>query len=107
MSAREDQAATRDALLVRRLALVATIRELTSEMQRLNQMLAGAEMDVLRCELEIGRAEAGAQLVRDLHDAQDKAAAIARQRAACEERTLAAENDVDDLDHALAALADN
>ncbi|BCG90042.1 hypothetical protein MesoLj113c_61520 [Mesorhizobium sp. 113-3-9] len=97
------QTARRDALLARRLDLVASVSALTAEALRLNQKRAGIEMDVLRLELEIGRSGASAQLVRDLHDAEQSAAAIMQACAACEQRIVAAEGDVDDVDRRLAA----
>jgi len=97
------QTAKRDALLARRLDLVASVSALTAEALRLNQKRAGIEMDVLRLELEIGRSGASAQLVRDLHDAEQSAAAIMQACAACEQRIVAAEGDVDDVDRRLAA----
>jgi hypothetical protein len=98
-----DQAAVVDALLVRRLALVANVSALTAEALRLNQRLAGIEMDVLRLELDIGRTGASEQLVRDLHEAQKAAEAAMELRAACEQRIVAAEGDVEEVDRALAA----
>ncbi|QKC98200.1 hypothetical protein [Mesorhizobium sp. NZP2298] len=97
------ETARRDALLARRLDLVASVSALTAEALRLNQKRAGIEMDVLRLELEIGRSGASAQLVRDLHDAEQSAAAIMQACAACEQRIVAAEGDVDDVDRRLAA----
>ena len=64
------ETARRDALLARRLDLVANVSALTAEALRLNQKRAGIEMDVLRLELEIGRSGASEQLVRDLHEAE-------------------------------------
>jgi hypothetical protein len=97
--------ARRDALLARRLDLVASVSALTAEALRLNQKRAGIEMDVLRLELEIGRSGASAQLVRDLHEAEESAAAIMQACAACEDRIIAAEGDVEDVDRKLAAAA--
>ncbi|UVK54481.1 hypothetical protein DBIPINDM_000884 [Mesorhizobium sp. AR02] len=97
--------ARRDALLARRLDLVASVSALTAEALRLNQKRAGIEMDVLRLELEIGRSGASAQLVRDLHEAEESAAAIMQACAACEDRIVAAEGDVEDVDRKLAAAA--
>jgi septal ring factor EnvC (AmiA/AmiB activator) len=97
--------ARRDALLARRLDLVAGVSALTAEALRLNQKRAGIEMDVLRLELEIGRSGASAQLVRDLHEAEESAAAIMQACAACEDRIVAAEADVEDVDRRLAAAA--
>jgi hypothetical protein len=101
------QTSTRDALLARRLDLVANVSALTAEALRLNQKRAGIEMDVLRLELEIGRSGASAQLVRDLHEAQERAAAIMHACAACEDRIVAAEGDVEDVDRGLAATDGN
>jgi hypothetical protein len=97
--------AKRDALLARRLDLVASVSALTAEALRLNQKRAGIEMDVLRLELEIGRSGASAQLVRDLHEAEESAAEIMQACAACEDRIIAAEGDVEDVDRKLAAAA--
>jgi hypothetical protein len=95
----------RDALLARRLDLVASVSALTAEALRLNQKRAGIEMDVLRLELEIGRSGASAQLVRDLHEAEESAATIMQACTACEDRIVAAEVDVEDVDRRLAAAA--
>jgi hypothetical protein len=97
--------ARRDALLARRLDLVASVSALTAEALRLNQKRAGIEMDVLRLELEIGRSGASAQLVQDLHEAEQNAAAILQECTACEERVIAAEGDVEDVDRKLAEAA--
>ncbi|WP_442581344.1 hypothetical protein ACSBOB_04910 [Mesorhizobium sp. ASY16-5R] len=103
----KNEAAERETLLVRRLALVATVSSLTAEMQRFNQTLAGIEMDVLRLELEIGRNGSSEQLVRDLHEAEQAAEATMSQRAACEQRIEAAEGDIEEVDLALAAAKGN
>ena len=97
------ETARRDALLARRLDLVASVSALTAEALRLNQKRAGVEMDVLRLELEIGRSGASEQLVRDLHEAEESAAAITQACIACEDRIVAAEGDVEDVDRRLAA----
>ncbi len=97
--------ARRDTLLARRLDLVASISALTAEALRLNQKRAGLEMEVLRLELEIGRNGASAQLVRDLHEAEQSAAAMTQACMACEDRIIAAEGDVEDVDRRLAATA--
>ena len=101
----ESETARRDALLAHRLDLVASVSALTAEALRLNQKRAGIEMDVLRLELEIGRSGASAQLVRDLHEAEQSAAAIMQACTACEDRIIAAEGDVEDVDRKLAAAA--
>ncbi|MFD2055343.1 hypothetical protein ACFSQT_20485 [Mesorhizobium calcicola] len=97
--------AKRDALLARRLALVASVSALTAEALRLNQQRAGIDMDVLRLELEIGRSGASEQLVQDLHEAERSAAAIMQACTACEDRIVAAEGDVEDVDRRPAATA--
>jgi hypothetical protein len=99
------ETARRDALLARRLDLVASVSALTAEALRLNQKRAGIEMDVLRLELEIGRSGADAQLVRDLHEAEQSATAIVQACAACEDRIVAVEGDIEELDRRLAATA--
>lgn len=99
----KDQAATREALLTRRLALVANVSALTAEGLRLNQKRAGVEMDVLRLELEIARTGTSEQLVQDLHEAEERAASIMQACAACEERIVAAEDEVEGVDRTLAA----
>jgi hypothetical protein len=101
------ETARRDALLARRLDLVAIVSALTAEALRLNQKRAGIEMDLLRLELEIGRSGASEQLVRDLHEAQERAAAIMDACAACEDRIVAAEGDVEDVDRSLATTDEN
>jgi capsid protein len=100
------ETARRDALLARRLNLISSVSALTAEALRLNQKRAGIEMEMLRLELEIGRSGASAQLVRDLHEAEQNAATIIQACAACEDRIVAAEGDVEDVDRRLAATAD-
>ncbi|WP_167484055.1 hypothetical protein [Mesorhizobium tamadayense] len=99
--------ARRDALLARRLNLIANVSALTAEALRLNQKRAGIEMDVLRLELEIARSGANAQLVQDLHEAEESAEATMHAYAACEERIVAAEGDVEDVDCSIAATDGN
>jgi chromosome segregation ATPase len=96
------QTAGRDALLTRRLELVAQVSALTAEMQRLNQKLAGIEMDLMRLDLDMGRSGVTEQLVQDLHAAEAEAAAIRQARQACEERIVAVEGDIEDVDRGLA-----
>lgn len=96
------QTARRNALLARRFDLVANVSALTAEAQRLNQTLAGIEMDVLRLELEIGRSGTSEQLVRDLHEAEQSAVAIRQACKACEERIATAEGALEDVDRSLA-----
>ena len=90
------------ALVARRLALVADVSALTAEALRLNQKLSGIEMEVLRLQLEIGRRGGSAQLVQDLHNAED-GAAVARQTCLkSEDRIVAIEGEIADVDRALA-----
>jgi|SRR5882757_7054664 len=102
---KESETARRDALLARRLDLVASVSALTAEALRLNQKRAGIEMEVLRVELEIGRSGANAQLVRDLHEAEQSMTAILQAGAACEDRIVAVEADIEELDRRLVATA--
>ncbi|MFI0844163.1 hypothetical protein [Mesorhizobium sp. IMUNJ 23232] len=95
--------AERDALLARRLKLVAEVSGLTAEMQKHNQILAGLEMDLLRIELEIGRNGSSEQLVRDLHEAEQAVEATMVKRADCEERIEAVEKQVEAVDREIAA----
>ncbi|WP_419696380.1 hypothetical protein ACN2CC_11625 [Mesorhizobium muleiense] len=101
------QTTRRDMLLARRLDLVANVSALTAEALRLDQKRAGIEMEVLRLELQIGRSGASAQLVQDLHEAEERAAAVMQEGARCEQRIAAAEADVEDVDRSLAATVGN
>ncbi|MBZ9798455.1 hypothetical protein [Mesorhizobium sp. ES1-4] len=105
MMATSVKAATREVLLDRRLALVGNVSALTAEALRLNQKLAGLEMDVLRVELEIGRSGSSTQLVQDLHETEEGAEAIMNARTACEERIAFAEGEIADVDRELASTA--
>ena len=102
---KESETAGRGPLLARRLDLVASVSALTAEALRLNQKRAGIEMEVLRLELEIGRSGTNAQLVRDLHEAEQSMTAILQACAACEERIIAVEGDIEELDRRLVATA--
>ncbi len=95
------QVAAFAALASRRLALVADVSAHTAEALRLNQKLAGIEMEVLRLQLEIGRTGAGIQLVQDLHDAEQSAAAARDACKKSEERIMAIEGEIADVDRAL------
>ncbi|RWB97721.1 MAG: hypothetical protein EOQ99_15130 [Mesorhizobium sp.] len=99
--------AKRDMLLARRLDLIANVSALTAEALRLDQKRAGIEMEVLRLELEIGRSGASAQLVQDLHEAEERAAAVMQEGATCEQRIAAAEGEVEEVDLSLAATVGN
>ncbi|TIM48957.1 MAG: hypothetical protein E5Y55_00920 [Mesorhizobium sp.] len=99
--------AKRDMLLARRLDLIANVSALTAEALRLDQKRAGIEMEVLRLELEIGRSGASAQLVQDLHEAEERAAAVMQEGATCEQRIAAAEGEVEEVDLSVAATVGN
>ena len=95
-------------LVAQRLALVAEMSALTAELQRLNQKLSGIQIEVLRLQLEIGRSGRSAELVRDLHDAEENAEAIRQACTESEDRIVAIETKVADVDRALAeATSDN
>jgi len=89
-------------LVAQRLALVADVSALTAEAQRLNQKLSGIEMEVLRLELEIGRHGGSAELVQDLHDAEESAEAMRQACIESEDRIAAIEGKVADVDRAIA-----
>ncbi|CDX10960.1 conserved hypothetical protein [Mesorhizobium sp. ORS 3324] len=89
-------------LATRRLALVADASAFTAEALRLSQKLAGIEMDVLRLQLEIGRAGASIQLVRDLHDVEQSATVASEAYMSSEERIAAIESEIAEVDRALA-----
>lgn len=91
-------------LLRRRLALVADISALNAEALKLTQTLAGVEMEALRCELAIKRGAAYAQLVQELHEANESAASIAQAQADCEERIAAVEEEISAVDLAITAF---
>lgn len=96
------QPAKVDDLLSRRLALVADVSSLTAEAMKLKQTLAGVEMEALRCELAIKRGEAGEQLVQELHEANESAALLEQAQADCEDRIAAVEEEMRELDLAIA-----
>lgn len=96
------------ALVAQRLALVAEMSALTAELQRLNQKLSGIQIEVLRLQLEIGRSGRSTELVRDLHDAEENAEAMRQACTESEDRIVAIETRVADVDRALAeATSDN
>lgn len=97
-----DQAPSATELLQRRLTLVGDVSTLNAQALKLLQALAGAEMEVLRLELEIGRTAASAQLVRDLHEAEKNAAAIRAAQTECDDRIVDADREVAELDLQLA-----
>jgi len=90
-------------LMRRRVDLVGTVSALTARALKLTQAVSGAEMDILRLELEIGRDPADEQLVQELHDQEESAAAIRKEQADCAEDIAAAEREVAALDALIAA----
>lgn len=90
-------------LMRRRVDLVGTVSALTAMTLKLAQAASGAEMDILRLELEIGRDPADEQLVQELHDQKQTAAAIYGEQADCAEDIAAAEQEVAALDALIAA----
>jgi hypothetical protein len=89
-------------LIRRRVDLVGTVSALTAKALKLTQAVSGAEMDILRLELEIGRAPTNGQLVQELHDQEKSAAAIREEQADCAEDIAAAEREVAALDELIA-----
>ncbi|MEF0863776.1 hypothetical protein QDX27_08160 [Rhizobium sp. BR 318] len=87
----------------RRVDLVGTVSVLTAKALQLTQAVSGAEMEMQRLSLEIDRDPANEQLVQELHDQEQSAAAIRREQADCAEDIAAAERDVAALDVLIAA----
>jgi chromosome segregation ATPase len=94
----------RSDLLARRLQHVGAISALNAEALRLTQALAGTEMDMLRIELDMRKSTATEQLVRDLHEAQEKAGALQAAQAECDQRIASVEQEIEVIDRSLAAL---
>lgn len=90
-------------LLRRRVGLVADVSALNARVHKLIQAISGIEMEVLRLELEIGRSEADAELVQELHETEERAAAMRTAQAECLEEIAAAEAEVAELDRLLAS----
>lgn len=89
-------------LMRRRVDLVATVSALTARALKLTQAVSGTEMDILRLELEIGRDPSRGQLVRELQEQEENAAAIRKEQADCAEDIAAAEREVAALDALIA-----
>ncbi len=102
MSGATRQDAELASLVAQRLALVADVSALTAEAQRLNQKLSGIEMEVLRLQLEIAKHGGSAELVRDLHETQERAEVMRQAGIEAEDRIAAVEGKVADVDRALA-----
>ena len=89
-------------LLQRRLALVAELSLLTAHAHKLIQELSATEMDMLRLELEIERNPARDELVRELQEIQDHAAALCSSQADCLDRTALVEAEMEEIDGLIA-----
>ncbi|MDX3978139.1 hypothetical protein [Shinella sp.] len=90
-------------LMHRRVDLVGTVSALTARALKLTQAVSGAEMDILRLELAIDRDPANGQLVQELHNQEERTAAIREEQADCAEDIAAAEREVAALDALIAA----
>ncbi|WP_202333040.1 hypothetical protein [Mesorhizobium sp. L-8-3] len=100
-----DQASSVD-LLERRLTLVGEVSAFNAQALRLVQMLAGAEMEMLRLELEAAKTGARTELVQDLHEAEEHAAAIQVRLGECNDRIAEVEQEVTEIDRLLAMAPD-
>lgn len=89
-------------LMRRRVELVGIVSALTAKALKLTQAIAGAEMDILRLELETGRNPANGQLAQELREQEENAVAIRQTQVDCEEEIAAAERDVAALDTLIA-----
>lgn len=98
-----DRTTSPDDLLQRRFALVATLSGLTARAHKLIQELSAADMDVLRLELAIARHPANGELVRELHEVQDRAQALGASQSACLDETMSVEAALDEIDRQIAA----
>ncbi len=92
-----------EGLLQRRLDLVANLSALTAQQHKRIQEMSALEMDVLRLELELARDPGKDELVRELHDIDDRAAAMRSSQAECLEATEMAEAEVEAIDRLIAA----
>ncbi|MDK1492876.1 hypothetical protein QN219_22910 [Sinorhizobium sp. 7-81] len=88
-------------LLQRRLTLVSQVAGLNTEILKLTQMLGGTEMEALRLELEIGREGAKPQLVRNLHEVDERATAIRSRQRMYEDQIASAEEAIAEIDRLL------
>lgn len=89
--------------LRRRLELVAELSALAARTHKSIQELSALEMEALRLELAIGRDPGSDELVRELHDVEDRAAALRSLQADCLEETEAVEAEVEAIDRLIAA----
>jgi chromosome segregation ATPase len=100
MTARNEKALD---LVRRRAGSIAVVSALNAKALKLTQAIAGAEMEVLRLELEIARNPADRQLVQELHEMEESAEAMRQALADCAGEIEAAEEDVAALDRRIAA----
>lgn len=90
-------------LLRRRVELIGAVSALNAKALKLIQQMSGMDMEILRLELELGRNASSEQLVRELHETEDSAAAMRAAHADCLEEIATAEADVAELDRLIAA----
>lgn len=99
--------ATRDEkafdLIRRRAGSIAVVSALNAKALKLTQAIAGAEMEVLRIELETARNPADRQLVQELHEVEESAEAMRHALVDCAGEIEAAEEDVAALDREIEA----
>lgn len=91
-------------LVQRRLDIVQRLAEATSAMQKLQQMRAGAEMDVQRCEMALDRGPDD-DLARELLEAEARIEESERGMAQCEADVAALESILAETDHAIESAA--
>lgn len=87
-------------LLARRLTLVAQLSHTTSLVQKLRQSRAGAEMDVMRCELGLGD-QSPAKMARDLLDARARVSEADRGLDSCDAEIVTLEESLAETDAAI------
>jgi hypothetical protein len=85
-------------LLQRRLALVGTISALTARTHKLIQENSGAEMEILRLKLALGRSPADRELLRALEEAEDQAETIRSNQDDCIAQIEAGETALMEID---------
>jgi predicted nucleic acid-binding Zn-ribbon protein len=98
-----DQARERKDLLIRRLALIGKVSEGTAEALRLQQALAAAEMDILRCQLAIQRGDARRDVSQELQDSMLRLEALTQAASECDSRLDSLETEVFEIDRRIAA----
>lgn len=90
-------------LLRRRLALVSTISGLSARTHKLIQENAGAEMEILRLQLALGRSPADGALLQALKETEHRAETIRSQQEDCVAEIEAVEAAVMDIDRQIAS----